>query len=315
MHMLHLPRLLSTASALLAAASLVLVVSGCGDGDPRAGASSSSPADAVVATVDGAPVHASEVQLVRAERRLLGEEDAAAAALDEAIERALMRREADRLGAEVDQNEVRRRLTELQEKYGGEAAVDAALRAAEMDRTQLRQSVADGVLREALRDVKYVGAQVKPQAVRDYYRQNRASLFTRPAAVRLGAIQVRTRQVAENVIGELDEGRSFAEVARQLSMDPQSRDAGGDLGWVLTSSLPPVARKAVLQAGPGVIGRPVGEGNVWYVLNVRDKRDARVMPFAEVRAELATRLTDVRRSKALERWLDAARESATVTRP
>jgi parvulin-like peptidyl-prolyl isomerase len=313
--MVHLSRRRSIASALLAMACLVLAVSACGDGDPPAGASASPPADAVVATVDGSAVHASEVQLVRAERRLLGEEDGAAAALDEAVERTLMRREADRLGAEVDQDEVRRRLTELDEKYGGEAAVDAALRAAGMDRAQLRQSVADGVLREALRDAKYVGAQVTPQAVSDYYRQNRASLFTRPAAVRLSAIQVRTRQVAENVIGQLDEGRPFAEVARQFSVDPQSRDAGGDLGWVLTSSLPSVARKAVLRAGSGVIGRPVGEGNVWYVLNVRDRRDARVVPFAEVRTELATQLTDVKRSKALERWLDAARERAAITIP
>jgi parvulin-like peptidyl-prolyl isomerase len=306
--------LLSVASALLAVAALALAVSGCSNGEPSAGASGSPPADAVAALVDGAPVHASEVQLVRAERRLLGEE-AAAAALDEAVERTLMRREADRLEAEVDQDEVKRRLMELGEKHDGEAAVDAALRAAGMDRTQLRQSVADGVLREALRDAKYVGLQVTPQAVKDYYRRNRTSLFTRPAAVRLSAIQVRTRQVAENVIGELDEGRPFAEVARQLSVDPQSRDAGGDLGWVLTSSLPPVAREAVLRAGPGVIGRPVGEGNIWYVLHVRDQRDARVVPFAEVRAELATQLTDVKRSKALERWLDGARERAEITIP
>lgn len=315
MHMLHLSRLLSIASALLAAAALVLVVTGCADGDPPAASSGSPPADAVVATVDGSPVRASEVRLVRAERRLLGEEDGAAAALDEAVERALMRREADRLGAEIDQAEVGRRLAELDVKYGGEVAVDAALRAADMDRAQLRQSVADGVLREALRDAKYVGAQATPQTVWDYYRQNRSSLFTRPAAVRLSAIQVRTRQVAENAIGELDEGRPFAEVARRFSVDPQSRDAGGDLGWVLTSSLPPAVRKAVQRAGSGVIDRPVGEGNVWYVLNVRDRRDARVVPFAEVRADLAAQLTDVKRSKALERWLNAARERAAIAIP
>jgi parvulin-like peptidyl-prolyl isomerase len=268
-----------------------------------------------VATVDGSPVRASEVQLVRAERRLLGEEDGAAAALDEAVERTLMRREADRLGAEVDQGEVSSRLMELGETYGGEAAFDAALRTAGMDRTQLRQSVVDGVQRESLRDAKYAGVQVTPQAVRDYYRQNLTSLFTRPAAVRLAAIQVRTQQVAENALGELDEGRPFAAVARQLSMDPQSRDAGGDLGWVLTASLPPVVRKAVQRAGSGVIDRPIGEGNVWYVLNVRDRRDARVVPFAEVRADLAAQLTDVKRSKALERWLDAAREQAAIAIP
>lgn len=292
------------------------LAAGCGDAGGGAAPSSGSPtADAVVATVDGDQVRAHEVELVRAERRFTGEGDDAGPALDEAVERVLMRREAARLAAGADEAEVDRRMTEVETTAGGSTALDTLLQRARMSRAQLRQSVTDGVLREALRDARYPGEGATPQEVRAYYRRNRTRLFTEPAQVRLGAIQVRTEMVADNVIARLDQGRPFAEVARQFSVDPESRDKGGKLGWILTSSLPPLLQKAVAGAGTGVIRRPVGAGNVWYVLNVEAQRAARVMPLEEIRTRLTTELTGVKRSRALERWLDAARERATVTTP
>lgn len=305
----HLPLTVVVLAVLLLPVALA---PGCG-GDDRP--SSSPSAEAVVATVDGADVYAGDVELVRAERRFTGEDDGASAALDEALERAIMRREAESLGAEADEAVIGARLDELESTYGGAADLDAALASADLDRAQLRRIVADGVLRESLRDAKFSGMQVTPHAVRTYYRRNLRRLFTSAASVHLGAIQVRTEQVAKNAIGLIEGGRSFAQVARQLSMDPESRANGGDLGWVLTSSLPPDLRRAVAAAGVGVITRPVGGGNAWYVLNVIGKRPARVTPLSEVREELAVSLTRVKRSKALERWLDDARERAGVVLP
>ena len=308
-----LPHHLSLTAVVLAVLLLpVALASGCGADDRP---SSSPSAEAVVATVDGADVYAGDVELVRAERRFTGEGDGASAALDEAVERAIMRREAGRLGAEADEAVIGARLDELESTYGGAAGLDAALAGADLDRAQLRRIVADGVLRESLRDAKFSAMQVTPQAVRTYYRRNLRRLFTSAASVHLGAIQVRTERVAENAIGLIEGGRSFARVARQLSMDPESRANGGDLGWVLTSSLPPDLRRAVAAAGLGVIPRPVGGGNAWYALDVIGKRPARVTPLSEVREELAASLTRVKRSKALERWLDDARERAGVALP
>jgi parvulin-like peptidyl-prolyl isomerase len=265
--------------------------------------------------VDGTPIRTGEVEQVSAERRFMGQTTGAGPALDEAVERALMRREAERLGATADTAEIARRITELEATSGGAAALDGLLTQAGMSRGQLRQSVTDGVLRESLREAKYGDLETTPEQVEQYYTRNRARLFTRPASVKLGAIQVRTRMVAQNALDRLDAGRSFAEVARQFSVDPESRDNGGQLGWVLASSLPPLLRKAVAGAGDGVVPEPVGEGNAWYVLNVEAKRDARVLPLASVRDRLTRELTTLERSRALERWLDQTREQATITTP
>jgi parvulin-like peptidyl-prolyl isomerase len=313
--------LLGAALSLLAALPLA---TGCGHATPGAptspGPSSGSPsavasAGAVVATVNGSPVRAGDVDVVRAERRLLGQDDAAASALREAIERNLMYREAERLHLAPRASSVASRLAEVESGYGGADALDNALQSAGSSRGQLQRSVADGVLREALRNAKFPELAATPTEVRAYYHRNRERLFTRPASVHLGAIEVRTRMVAENAIRRLRQGRPFAEVARQLSIDPESKASGGDIGWVLTSSLPPGARGVVAGAGTGVIEKPLRGNGAWYVFDVIARRAERVASFADVRDRISTELTDVARSKALQTWLAEARGRAEITKP
>jgi hypothetical protein len=45
------------------------------------------------------------------------------------------------------------------------------------------------------------------------------------------------------------------------------------------------------------------------------ERPARVIPLDEIRSDLTDELTRAERAQALERWLDAARERATVVLP
>ena len=307
---------LAPAVAVLVLA-VVLTTAGCSDPTPGASASAhaSPSSSAVVATVNGSPVRAADVELVRAERRLLGQDDGFASALKEAVERNLMHREAERLGLKPASASVDSRLAEIQSRYGGAGALDSALSGAGSSREQLRRSVTDGVLREALRDAKFAQVNATPDEVAGYYRRNRKRLFTTRAALHLGAIEVRTRMVAENAIERLRQGNPFAEVARQFSIDPQSRDAGGDLGWVLASSLPPGAQQSVATAGTGVIRRPVQGQGVWYVFDVIARRPAHVAAFADVRGRIRTQLTDVARSKALQDWLAEARKRAVITEP
>jgi len=281
-----------------------------GSGGPTA----SPAADRVVAVVNGHPVHESDVAVVRAERRLLGQSDAAPVALREAIDRDLVRQEAARLGAIAEAGIVRKRMTDLTTQLGGAAALKTSLGRAAMSDAQLRQSITDGILREAVQKAEFPKVVANGKAARAYYVRHRKEAFTEAAAVRLGAIAVRTEMVAENALGRLRQGRPFAEVAHQFSIDPESRDAGGDLGLLLVSSLPGPLRKAVMSADPGVLAKPVQAGPMWYVLDIVARHPARVIPYAKVRARIQEELTRVKRAKTLEAWLATARKGASIER-
>ncbi|MCX6363426.1 MAG: peptidyl-prolyl cis-trans isomerase [Actinobacteria bacterium] len=301
--------LLVALAAVLAAAGLAA----CGNGGGHDGASRSP--DAVVARVDGRAVHQSAVDLARAEARFTGASDDAGKALDAAIDRELVRAEAERLGLTADEAKVDDRVAAVSSQLGGDSALESALKKAAVSASQFRESLRAGVLREAVQDARFPQVQAGPGAVRRFYERKRAELFTEPAAVKLAAIVVRNEGIAGNAIKRLRQGRSFDEVSRQFSVDPQVKEAGGMLGWLDPRSLPAALGRAVGRLPVGRISAPVvGPGGTW-VFEVVARRPQRVAPFAEVRAQIEDGLTGRQRSAALDKWLAAARKDALIERP
>jgi parvulin-like peptidyl-prolyl isomerase len=292
--------------AVLAAAGLAA----CG-GD-RDGASASP--DAVVARVDGRAVHQSAVDLARAEARFAGGADDAGKALDVAIDRELVRAEAERLGLTADAAEVESRLAAVGAQLGGEAALKAALEQAAVSEDQLRESLRAGVLRKAVQDARFPQVKAGPGAARRFYERRRADLFTEPAAVKLGAIVARNEGIAGNAIKRLRAGRPFEEVARQFSVDPELKSAGGAMGWIDPRSMPEPLGKAVARLRVGATSRPVaGPGGAW-IFRVLARRPQRVVPFASARAQIQEALTGRRRAAALDKWLATTRKDALIER-
>jgi parvulin-like peptidyl-prolyl isomerase len=282
----------------------------CGGDDGGA----SPGADAVAARVDGRPIPQSAVDLASAEARFAGVADDAGRALEAAIDRELLRAEAQRRGLVADEAEVESRLTAVTEQFGGVGALKSALEKAGMTASQLRESLRAGVLREAVQDARFSGVEAGSGAAHRFYERKRDALFTEAKAVKLAALVVRNEGIAGNAIKRLRQGRPFSEVSRQFSIDPQIKDAGGMLGWLDPRSLPEPLRKAVERLPVGRISPPVaGPGGTW-VFDVVARRPERVAPFARVRDQIKDGLTGRLRSAALDKWLTTARKDAAIER-
>jgi parvulin-like peptidyl-prolyl isomerase len=307
---------LAAVVVLSVVAFLFALATGCGGGasgsGPEPSSSPSAHADRVVARVDGRDILQSHVDLARAQARLVGAPDGAAKALNTAVDGALVSAEAQRLGLTTDPAEVERRLAAVTDQLGGQAALDAALDKTDMTLGQLRTSLAQGVLREAVQNARFPDVVAGAGAVRAFYRRNREKLFTQAEAVRLGALVVRNEGIAGNAIERLEQGRPFPEVARQFSVDPELKDSEGAMGWVAPTSLPAPLRKAVAKLKVGGVSPPVaGPGGVW-VFKLLARQVATVLPFADARDQIQQGLDGELRSAALARWLVQARKDAQI---
>jgi len=309
-------RCLSPKLAAVAALCLLMavVVAACGGGSsgPQPSASPSAAADRVVARVDGRDIRQSDVDLARAEARLVGKPDRAGQALKTAIDGALVGAEAERLGLTAGKAEVERRLAAVKDQLGGQAALDAALDTTDMTLEQLRTSLAQGVLREAVQNARFPDVVADAGAVRAFYDRNREKLFTRAEAVKLGAFVVRNKGIAGNAIKRLEQGRPFGEVAQQFSVDPELKDSEGAMGWVAPTALPSPLRAAVARLKVGEVSpATAGPGGVW-VFKLLARQAATVMPFADARDQIQKGLDGKMRSAALAKWLVQARKDAQI---
>jgi peptidyl-prolyl cis-trans isomerase D len=89
----------------------------------------------------------------------------------------------------------------------------------------------------------------------------------------------------------------FAELAREHSQDPGSRATGGDLGWIEPGITDPAFETALFAMQPGSISDPVRSEEGWHVIQLREVRPGKELPFEEVRDELAAEFTETERER------------------
>ena len=77
-----------------------------------------------------------------------------------------------------------------------------------------------------------------------------------------------TLAVAQQVIGQLDSGANFAEMARTRSADPRSALTGGDMGWADTMMFPLDFRAPIAKAAPGAIIGPLESPRGYDIMQV-----------------------------------------------
>lgn len=109
----------------------------------------------------------------------------------------------------------------------------------------------------------------------------------------------RARAVAESLRQLVIEGRDFAEVAREYSDDPKSREAGGDLGWFTPDELSPEIRGILVGLEPGQVGEVVRGDTGYYVIKLLAHEPQRIAPLDDVREDLREYLFNKRVGEGL----------------
>ncbi len=109
----------------------------------------------------------------------------------------------------------------------------------------------------------------------------------------------------------LQDGASFAALAKGESDDPVSGSDGGNLGWVSPGQMVPEFEEAMLNANVGELKGPVRSQFGWHILQVQDRREQDIsgdVARSEARQSLYRRKFDIE----LQNWLTEIRDEAYV---
>lgn len=106
------------------------------------------------------------------------------------------------------------------------------------------------------------------------------------------------KKKAEDLLAKVKGGADFAQVARESSEDPGTKDNGGDLGFFGQGQMVyPEFDAAAFALKPKEISNVVTTEAGYHIIQVLEKEPARLTPFEQVRAQLEQ---DVRDRKAAE---------------
>jgi peptidyl-prolyl cis-trans isomerase SurA len=265
--------------------------------------------DGIVAVVGTTPILRSDVEERLAQARAAGQkmpDDSAGqqlmlkGILDAIIDEELLVQKAKEEKVEVADNDVnadvdkrmqtiRARFTTEKEfrdelKRSGFGTVDEFRRwlADQSRRNQLQQK-----LFEKLRtDGKIAPASVTPAEVDEFFAKNSSQLQKLPATVTLRQIVVAPKPSpkedsvaiakAESLYVEIQKGGDFEQIAKRESMDPSTKELGGDLGWRRRGDFVPEFDRVYFGMRPRVVSPPIKTVFGYHLIRVDRVQPAEV---------------------------------------
>lgn len=120
-----------------------------------------------------------------------------------------------------------------------------------------------------------------------------------------------TRLQARELYDRIQRGEKLADLARQYSDDPGSKNAGGDLGWQPPGMFAPEFQIRIDQLQPGEVSTPFRTQFGWHIAEVLDRRTRDVTEEAR-RARARQAIVNRRMDEEYEVWLRRLRDEAYV---
>jgi len=176
-------------------------------------------------------------------------------ALNTMIDEELLLQKAKELKVDVPENEIAstvdRQIRDIKARFTTESEFRTELAKAGLGTPEeYRRMLSDQMKRDEtikrtmqkLREEnKVIPANVTEDEVKEAFERSRASLPRRPAQVTFRQIVIAPRPTAaakevarvkaESILAEIKKGGDFALLAKRESMDPGTKEVGGDLGW------------------------------------------------------------------------------------
>jgi foldase protein PrsA len=302
----------------LALCALAALGAACADGGSAGSGTSGPPASApssgtvpgarVALRVDGVPISEAEVSALERDLRFAGQPATRAAAERRAIDDALVRAEAERLGLHIGSRDVDAAY-QAQLAQGG---VEDALAAAGISLAHFRSRIAHQLLTKRLIAHRFAQLHASERQLRARYRRDIAK-FRVPLGVRLSVIQVRSVLQGRTVLRLLHQGRSWRALVRQFAHGQPN--AEGDIGWGPPSAIPGRTGRLIARLRVGEIApTPLLLGASYAVMKVTDRRPAHTDTYSQVRSAIKRTYDAALRQAAFNRWLSARRRSVRVDR-
>jgi len=262
------------------------------------GAPDTDLVDRVVAVVGDSVILESEIMEQVERRRAYGEQvPSGGEALDE-----LKRQELDGLVNEMlilhaairdsvlispedVQSQVNAAIAEQDRRFGGRAAFEAALGREGLTLDQYRRTVERSMRRAGLQQMYMATIQrerrpppVTDAEIRAFFQQRAEELGSRPASIEFEQVVVvpraaeealaAARAQAEEIREQLLAGEDFAQLARRHSVDPGSRERGGELGWVRRGRMVPEFERMAFAVRQGEISPVVETTFGFHIIKV-----------------------------------------------
>ncbi|MDH4265224.1 MAG: peptidyl-prolyl cis-trans isomerase, partial [Deltaproteobacteria bacterium] len=155
--------------------------------------------------------------------------------------------------------------------------------------------------------------QITAREIETYY-QNNQEKFGQPKRIKVRHILVKSdskdsealaqaRKKAESIREDALKGKDFAQLAKQYSEDPGTKDSGGDLGYITRGQVVPEFEEAAFSLQVGGISNIIQTPYGLHIVKVDEIQEAKIEPLDKAKGQI---IDFLRNRKARELAYDEA---------
>lgn len=206
----------------------------------------------------------------------------------------------------VTDAEVDKKVNDLKAQYG--AQFDQAVKQRGLTEDDVRKTLRQGIIVD-----KAVGKDIKVSEsdVNKFFAKNHAA-FDKPAQIHARHILVADLKTAQMVEQKLKGGAKFEDLAKQYSMDPGSKDKGGDLGTFRQGQMVPSFEKAAQTQPLHQVGPPVKSPFGYHIIEVLERTPGQKATLATVHDQIVDQIKQTQEAPLVQPFLQQQLAKAKI---
>jgi peptidyl-prolyl cis-trans isomerase SurA len=241
------------------------------------------------------------------------------------IENRIQLQQAEREKITVEDIEVQEQLNDIMKKVNAQSAKDfeEVLKQQGLTLDGVKKRIRDQILVQRVTRRKVaLRISVTEQEIDGYINANRDKLETGltfearhilfvPDASQGEEGWDAARQKAEQVYGQVKEGKDFATLAKEYSEDPSAKD-GGSLGTLKRGELTPEIEQAILRLQPGESSPPTRSPVGYHLFHLDAKETLTGDALTQARSQIRDILYREKYDARLKEWTIEIRQRALI---
>lgn len=213
------------------------------------------------------------------------------------VGRSLIDLAAEESHLELDHQELEARWQDWLSEPGTRARLDSG----EVTERELRDRLVTLVLLDQL-SWNEMTLKEQETITEEFFKANQRDF----EQLHLRHIVVESQKDANDIASRLAAGVDFPELAKRFSLDPLTREQGGDMGWKSRADLTEDLRSFLFLLPTGAASTPVASASGWHIFLVEERRETFKDCKEQVRREIMRRMRP--------EMLDSLRERFKVER-
>ncbi|WP_300386404.1 peptidylprolyl isomerase [Clostridium sp.] len=230
-------------------------------------------------------------------------------ALNLLVEEKMMNLKAEELGVVPNQEEidaeVNKYLEGMKTNYGGEEGLNAALEQAGLKlegyTESLIKSIKSQLTRNNVIEDLFKDIATEDEEIKTYFDENKESFVTGTVSHILITDEAKAKEIRERATA----GEDFAELAKEYSEDPGTKEAGGSLGTVAYNSTKYMAEfmDGVRATKNNEISEPVKSSYGYHIIKVTDYKEENLESSKEsIKTTLENQKKNDLYNEKIEQW-------------